>query len=217
MATILTSGFYRILCLGLVLVVWSSLPVTAWATDAPANDDPNRVLTRSELETLLESHSNVGLVDGYDGPMPTAAEAAAVLSKVAEVQAQLAVYDASASLSDDGGDTAYTQESNEIKRTCNKHTGLFGRVRFEFWLESDGNYFTDINDFETTFYPAPTLPEIGGIKIESIEGEITDDWNWSSMGGYYWHGGADVEIIYVILEWIEIYRYYTVSCKVRHP
>lgn len=108
-------------------------------------------------------------------------------------------------------------QADEIKRTCNRFTGLFGRVRFEFWLESDGFRFTDINDFETTFNPAPTLPSIGGVDVESIEGDIYNDNNYKSQNGRKWVGEADVEITYVILEWIELYSYYSVSCSVRHP
>ena len=32
-----------------------------------------------------------------------------------------------------------------------------------------------------------------------------------------WVVETDVEITYVILEWIELYSYYSVSCSVRHP
>ncbi len=65
--------------------------------------------------------------------------------------------------------------------------------------------------------PAPTLPTIGGVDVESIEGDIYNDNNYKSQNGRKWVGEADVEITYVILEWIELYSYYSVSCSVRHP
>ncbi len=210
----LNNQYLIVLCLGFALVVWGVLPATAQAMPEP--DDSNRPLTRSELETLLESYPNISVTTGYNGPLPTLAEAQTIFSRAIQINSML---DTMALVNGDSGDgesDANSVQAYEVKRTCTENINVLGRVRFEFWLESNGSQFTDINNFETTFIPAPTLPTIGGVDLESIEGSIISDYNYPFQNGKKWAGGATVEIIYVILEWVEVSGEWVAQCSVSH-
>lgn len=187
------------------------------AAPALAAAEPDQALTQQELEILLEE-SGFGFNNDYTGPLPSRAQVEADIARLAAALANVATMPVPFAVEEqaDGGSSATS--AIEYHRVCSAYTpGLTGRVRFQFWLESDGEKFTDINRFKAKFIPAPTLPTIGGIDMESIEGIITNKYNYSSANGKKWVGAANVTIILTYFEYLEYVIYAHVLCSVKHP
>lgn len=204
-----------VFCIVLGCVLFGASPVHA--SDSNNESPPEKeTFTLGDLKVMLEPYPHIRVVRDYGGPVPTQAEAQRMLAKTLEAISLIQEMDANVpDIYSEGADVSEANDF-EIKRSCSKLTGVLGHVRFEFWLDTDGSKFTKINEFETTFIPVPTLPIIGGVAVESIEGEIYNDYNYKIDDGAR-GGGADVEVVYTILETFDIFSYYSVLCSVKHP
>ena len=204
----MVTRLFAIFASSLMAIAIVAFPATAAKTEQP--------LTQQELESLLEM-AGFGFNSDYDGDLPTRSEVQVAIAQAMAIQAQIESMDIPSAYEEAHEEAEYSN-AIEYHRVCSAYTpGLTGRVRFQFWLESDGSIFTDINDFEAEFLPAPTLPNIGGVDMESIEGTITNKYNYPSANGQKWVGAANVTIILTYLEYFEWTIYAHVLCSVRHP
>ena len=87
----------------------------------------------------MESYPSISVATGYNGPLPTLAEAWTILSRAIQFDSML---DTMAPISGDHRDgkseactITNSVQAYEVKRTCTENINVLGRVRFEFWLD----------------------------------------------------------------------------------
>ncbi len=205
----------RLVLLSLVAVLLLALCATTTLAREPS-------LSQRDLEDLLADHPNLNLKADHDGPLPTRSEVEAAIEAALAVKTAIEHMPTEASSEEAtaafAGANGTGDADIEYHRVCNAATpGLTGKVRFQFWLDSDGSEWTGINKFKAKFIPAPTLPTIGGIDIEAIEGTITNKYNYPSANNQKWVGAANVTITLTYFEYFEMYLYSHVLCSVQHP